>query len=694
MIKNFCHALLFVLLAAPTVSLAQDAAPSLGMPAGYYDEPQKLHYDEDVMQTKQEAGWHWQEFRYTSLVYGGEPIRVHAVYALPDAASATNKVPAVIMTHGVFGAILGPDGRYFGAVSQLAKAGYAVLFFDWYPDYAKNAKPEDPRRYTSFGKLDYFGPQRWMRTGDDWKESLHYQAMMAGRRGVSWLAAQPDVDSTRIGATGASYGGIFSSLLAAIEPRIKAVSPTIYTAGFGRGEETYNALPAEWSDAQMAAWRNRFDSKTLLAKRTLPILYSVGTNDVAFSFGKAMDTFAALNEPKFLQVGVNRGHDFWGFDQTILFFDSTLKNKMPRVAPGPLSLKLVQRAATAEVRPRVPDPAKVQIAFSSVAEIDPDKGATAVPPNAWKWTVVDASPAAAGLYSARWNLPVLRPTRAGDSLFDWNGIALTPAPVAPDSPAHAGLVQAFALVTDRYGAVNCTPLAAPVAFNDIENKTLQNAAPSAPVLLAAARVTGELKTIKIDTTLPAGTARATLPATVPQTEVGKCGYVLWNWRQQPVSADLKTGETATPTRQIFAPFRDNIDATVFKTNPSFAGAARGGLLTFQINGQSDTLLANRAWHGALEPGNGSTGEMEVEPTDDATHVLTLVVPASSYGDCNVRVWARNAAGAAIARYLLNDKADNIFQFRTRGKITIGMQITSQPPFPFNTIVGPSALFLD
>jgi hypothetical protein len=340
-------------------------------------------------------------------------------------------------------------------------------------------------------------------------------------------------------------------------------------------------------------------------------------------------------------------------------------------------------------------PAKVQIAFSSVAEIDPDKGAAAVPPNAWKWTVVDAEPAGADRYSARWNLPVLRPTRAGDSLFDWNGTTLTPATAAPDSPARAGLVQAFALVTDRYGAVNCTPLAAPVTFNDVENTTKpQNAAPDAPVLFAAARVAGDLKTIKIDSTLPAGTARATLPLALMQTSVGNSGYVLWNWRQQPVSADLKTGETATPTRQIFAPFRDNIDATAFKTNPAFAGAARGGLLAFEINGQSDALLANRAWHGALEPGNGSAGEMEVEPTDDVTHTLTLVVPASSYGDCNLRVWARNAAGAAIVRYRLNDKADNIFQFSTRGKTAIGMQITSQPPFPFNTIVGPSALFLD
>ncbi|MFA6292587.1 MAG: hypothetical protein WC637_12435, partial [Victivallales bacterium] len=71
----------------------------------YFAEPKDLPYDEEILEQKQETGWHWKEFRYTSLIYGGEPIRIHAVYAAPDAADAAHKVPAILMTHGIFGAV-------------------------------------------------------------------------------------------------------------------------------------------------------------------------------------------------------------------------------------------------------------------------------------------------------------------------------------------------------------------------------------------------------------------------------------------------------------------------------------------------------------------------------------------------------------------------------------------------------------
>ena len=99
------------------------------MPADYYEEPVGLPFSETILQEKAEEGWKWMEFRYTSIVYGGQPIRIHAVYAVPDAANAKNKVPAVVMTHGKFGEIKQRDPRYWSAVTDLVKAGNAVLFF-------------------------------------------------------------------------------------------------------------------------------------------------------------------------------------------------------------------------------------------------------------------------------------------------------------------------------------------------------------------------------------------------------------------------------------------------------------------------------------------------------------------------------------------------------------------------------------
>lgn len=687
-------------LALLPAARADEVLAPVEMPADYYAETPGLSYDEELIEAKQETGWHWKEFRYTSSVFDGEPTRVHAVYAAPDNADKDHRVPGIIMTHGVFGAIRGADGRYWGALSTLVKAGYAVLFFDWYPDFAHNAKPDQPITWTTFGKLDYFGLERWMRRGGDFKESVHYQAMMAGRRGVSWLSTQSEVDAQKIGVTGASYGGIFSSLLAAIDPRIKAAAPAVYTSGFGLKEEGYNALPSGWSEREAQAWRNRFDSEGLLAKRKIPILYTVGANDSTFSLTKAMQVFAAMNEPKHLLIGPNRGHDYWDFEQTILFFDHALKNQMPRSDLGGVLLQRDGGNARATVKVKNQTPAKVEISFASVFEIDPDQGVSTIPADVWKWQTVQAKPGANGEYSATFPLPVMRPVDAREKFYDWGNEA-TWKPVAtyesriPAAPQSSGSVQAFARVTDQFGAIESTPLAAPLAFDDPKTSAPSRfeSDESAPSLTGAIRVK-DVSTIVIHPEVEAGKSRATLPF-LAQPEVGKFGYVLWNWRKQAPATDLKIANVATPTKQIFAPFEDSVPATSFVSQPGWASNSRGGVLNFQINGVGDELVLNRAWRGSLAAGNGAAEEILLRVTDDTEHLATLVLGATAIGECNVRVSLRDEKDRiATARFRHGATADEVLQFRFRGNAHLKIQIASQPKMQYNTLVGPSALFLD
>ncbi len=340
------------------------AEPPL-MPVDYYAEPAGLPFAETIQQEKKETGWKWTEFRYTSIVYEGQPMRIHAVYAVPDSASATHKVPVIVMTHGKFGEIMkidvrfpagnepgkpvnptaipgfsgggfGPprrtDPRYLDAVRDLVAAGYAVIYFEWNPDPAIKAGPlavDAPEpSYSTFGTLDF--SKDWMQSGNDWRDGLFYQTMMAGRRAITWVEARPEVDATRIGATGASYGGIFSSLLAAIDLRIKAVAPTVYSGGFGIGEPSYNNLAlGKFTPSQAQEWKARFDPEVLLNRRSvaLPILYLVGSSDAAFWITKTSRHYQALPEPKQILIAPNQGHGFWNFAQTVRFFDRELQHK-------------------------------------------------------------------------------------------------------------------------------------------------------------------------------------------------------------------------------------------------------------------------------------------------------------------------------------------------------------------------------
>jgi dienelactone hydrolase len=128
---------------------------------------------------------------------------VHAEYFSPSGTGT--KCPGVIVLH-----ILGADfplSRYMAA--RLADRGVAALFV----------------------KLPYYGERRPAGQGPAAKKFLSAdiersvtsmrQGVLDVRRAVTWLGTRPEIDSTRLGATGVSLGGIVSALVVSVDPSIK-----------------------------------------------------------------------------------------------------------------------------------------------------------------------------------------------------------------------------------------------------------------------------------------------------------------------------------------------------------------------------------------------------------------------------------------------------------------------------------------
>jgi dienelactone hydrolase len=670
-------------------------------PSDYFNEPAGLPFDEEIQEQKQETGWHWQEFRFTSQVYGGAPIRFHAVYGVPDSASAQQKAPGILMTHGIFGAIRGQDTRYWAAFSENVKAGFAVLFIDWYPNFAHDFKPKTPnelKRFTTYGNIDYFTPYYCAnRLTNDCRESLEFQVAIAAKRAVTWLQARPEVDGTRIGATGASYGGIFSAMFAGLDPRISAVNPCVYTGGFGPTEKGYNALGL--TGKPLDVWRARFDPQVLLARRSVEILYTVGANDPTFLLTKAMDNYADMKGPKRLLIGPNAGHDYWPPEQTALFFSSVLKKQFAWPTAEGLTIKREGQELVASVKVTGDAPRKVEFFFAPIFEIDPDKQPATILSDAWKWTGVEGKAGEKGLYALRWPLPVMRPLNPRERVYSLGELeALDPKapPAAPAIPAdlRAGLVRAFVRVTDARGAMVCTPITEPIAFTDpAANASIITHV--LPALDGAVRVKTAVS-VNITPDVPAGQAMATLDAPLPVKAVGTLGYVVWNWRKNTyLSATLTTDGVSTPMLKVLAPFVNTFDASSFIGAFPWPNWNRGGLISFAINGKADDVdEKQRAYHGSL-PLDGQE-ELAVDPGDAATHRLTLVMAGGGQQACNVRVTLRAADGAAeTVAYRHLPASDVVLQFRFAGKVTLRVQVTA--PVLENKIatqVGPTALFLD
>jgi dienelactone hydrolase len=53
-----------------------------------------------------------------------------------------------------------------------------------------------------------------------------------GMRGIDYLVSRPEVDGSRIGATGCSGGGTQTTYIAALDPRVKAAAPACYMQSF------------------------------------------------------------------------------------------------------------------------------------------------------------------------------------------------------------------------------------------------------------------------------------------------------------------------------------------------------------------------------------------------------------------------------------------------------------------------------
>ncbi len=162
-------------------------------------------------------------FSIEKLIYESFPgIYVTALVYAPDDHS--RKHPAVLVPagHATNGKI------HYQVLSQrLAKRGYVVIAWDpvgqgersqfWDAKAGKSRYNLVCAEHAVLGNLAYLAGANLAR----WE-------IWDGMRAVDYLLTRPDVDGERISITGTSGGGTQSVLIAALDPRIKAVVPSCY----------------------------------------------------------------------------------------------------------------------------------------------------------------------------------------------------------------------------------------------------------------------------------------------------------------------------------------------------------------------------------------------------------------------------------------------------------------------------------
>lgn len=254
-----------------------------------------------------------------------DDLEIPAVYYKPQTASAQHKVPALVWVHG------GPGGQsragYSQAIQYFVNHGYAVLAVN-------------NRGSSGYGKSFYKMDNR--NHGDkDLKDCVW---------GKKWLASQPDIDASKIGIYGGSYGG-FMSLAGIIQyPNEFAVGVDLF--GVTNWLRTLKSIPPYWESFKAALYEEmgdpNVDSVRLrnisplfnTDKIKTPLLVLQGSNDPRVLQVESDEIVAGAKKngtPVEYVLFPDEGHGFVkkenqmkAAEVTLKFLDEHLRNAMPK----------------------------------------------------------------------------------------------------------------------------------------------------------------------------------------------------------------------------------------------------------------------------------------------------------------------------------------------------------------------------
>ena len=230
---------------------------------------------------------------YFSETYGGSPVLIEALLYRP---AGEGKFPAVILMHGSFGSA--ESMAYFGEL--LATKGYVALAVSG-PGQGESTGPPE----TNENRLN---------TTDGPYYSYYYRLLYSAMRGITLLTELPFVDRDRIGATGASQGGLETLWLSALDDRVKAAVPIVAGGNFSflvyQGSFASGHLPpgVTLTDSRGMLLMKYFDPLAYAARSQAPTLMLVGTSDEFFPIDSFNQTYSSLASEKAILMLPNTGH--------------------------------------------------------------------------------------------------------------------------------------------------------------------------------------------------------------------------------------------------------------------------------------------------------------------------------------------------------------------------------------------------
>ncbi len=323
--------------------------------------------------------------RYVTFKVGtfkGKESRIAAFYTFPEGA---RDAPAIVWAHGGGQRAELEHGKY------VAKQGYAMVDINW----GGRELVEGIKKNTDWGAVDPSqGPQFYPgakreRTKLDLlpdeftidpvtspRNGNWFLLAYAGRRAITFLEQQPEVDPNKIGFTGFSMGGNITSYVA-IDKRLKAVVPMVGGAGYITKDSAGipNSSMARAFRDHVELFADTNESQSYYAHTTCPVLLLSASDDFHSRFEFIYQCLDALPHDNWrvsqhMHISHNLGPAQWILMNR--WFDKYLKGEefeIPRTAASELIVHSESETAKFVV---TPDKADQLVALAIYYSHDPN----------------------------------------------------------------------------------------------------------------------------------------------------------------------------------------------------------------------------------------------------------------------------------------------------------------------------------
>ena len=244
---------------------------------------------------------------FDSVPFYGKPTRFFAYYALPKGASKAKPVPGVVLVHG------GGGTAFWNYVKYWNEKGYAAISMDNCGSIPVNepGKPGGGEHSNYWMRHAWSGPCGWETFREAYEkpeDQWPFHAVATVILSHSFLRSLPEVDASRIGVSGVSWGGYLTCIAASVDHRYRWANP-VYGCGF-LGDNSVWKEQLDRLGEKGRHWLALWDPSVYLPQATCPFLWVSGQHDFAYPIDSLLKSAALVKRSHYdVPTRFNHGHN-------------------------------------------------------------------------------------------------------------------------------------------------------------------------------------------------------------------------------------------------------------------------------------------------------------------------------------------------------------------------------------------------